>query len=142
MIRGPEVGEIIKFPVWIIPFPVLKINFELLGMNEKHFVKEVFWSQAWNRINNSISFLENSISCLENQFVSTRKIENSLLWVSLWVRQIMGWKNEKEKKQWKYRSTFVNACIWNTIGFQCLFVLKFFKSIKQDLVFSVKLQFN
>ena len=35
-------GEIIPFPVWIILFPVLKINFELLGSNEKHFVKEVF----------------------------------------------------------------------------------------------------
>ena len=35
-------GEIIPFPVWIIPFHVLKINFELLGSNEKHFVKQVF----------------------------------------------------------------------------------------------------
>ena len=30
-------GEIIPFPVWIIPFPI-----ELLGKNEKNFVKEVF----------------------------------------------------------------------------------------------------
>ena len=52
-IRGPEVGEtisfpvcIIPFPVWTIPFPVLKINFEPLGTNEKHFVVEVFWSEA------------------------------------------------------------------------------------------------
>ena len=31
---------IIPFPVWIIfPIPVLKINFEVLGKNEKHFVK-------------------------------------------------------------------------------------------------------
>ena len=35
-------GEIIPFPVWIIPFPVLKIIFEPLGTNERHFVKEVF----------------------------------------------------------------------------------------------------
>ena len=35
-------GEIISFPVWIIPFPVLKIDFELFGSNEEHFVKEVF----------------------------------------------------------------------------------------------------
>ena len=35
-------GEIIPVPVWIIPFPVLKINFELLGKNKNHFVKEVF----------------------------------------------------------------------------------------------------
>ena len=40
-------GEIIPFPVWIIPFPVLKIDFEPLGSNEKHFVKEVFSSEAW-----------------------------------------------------------------------------------------------
>ena len=39
-------GEIIPFPVWIIPFPVLKINFGPLGSNEKHFVKEVFSSEA------------------------------------------------------------------------------------------------
>ena len=49
LIRGLEVGEIIPFPVWIIPFPVLKINFETLGTYEKHFVKEVFWSEAWKR---------------------------------------------------------------------------------------------
>ena len=35
-------GEIIPFPVWIILFSVLKINFETLGTNEKHFIKEVF----------------------------------------------------------------------------------------------------
>ena len=40
-IRGLEVREKIPFPVWIIPFPVLNIHFELLGANEKHFVKEV-----------------------------------------------------------------------------------------------------
>ena len=30
-----------------IPFPVLKINFQLLGINEKHFVKEVFWAEPY-----------------------------------------------------------------------------------------------
>ena len=35
-------GEIIPYPVWIIPFPVLKINFEPLGTYEKHFIKEDF----------------------------------------------------------------------------------------------------
>ena len=40
-------GEIIPFPVWIIQFPVLKINFEPLRSNEKYFVKEVFSSEAW-----------------------------------------------------------------------------------------------
>ena len=42
-----EVREIIPFPLWIVPFPVLKINFEPLGSNVKHFVKEVFGSEAW-----------------------------------------------------------------------------------------------
>ena len=39
--RGLEVGEIIPFPVWIIPFFVLKIDFEPPGTDEKYFVKEV-----------------------------------------------------------------------------------------------------
>ena len=38
LIRGLEVGEIIPFPVWIIPFPDLKINFGLLDKNKKYFV--------------------------------------------------------------------------------------------------------
>ena len=38
-----EVGEIIPFPAWMIPFPVLKINFKFLGNNEEYFVKEVFF---------------------------------------------------------------------------------------------------
>ena len=33
-------GEIIPSLVWIIPFPVLKMKFDLLGSNEKDFVKE------------------------------------------------------------------------------------------------------
>ena len=62
-------GEIIPFPVWMIPFPVLKvlqIDFELLVINEKHLVKEVFDQRPGNGRNNSISFLDNSISCFEN----------------------------------------------------------------------------
>ena len=43
LIRGLEVGEIIPLPVWMIPFPILKIIFEPLGTYEKPFVKEVFW---------------------------------------------------------------------------------------------------
>ena len=35
-------GELIPIPVQKIPFPVLKINLELHGTNEKDFVKEVF----------------------------------------------------------------------------------------------------
>ena len=34
---------IIPFPVRIIPFPVLKIKFEPIGDNKKHFVKEVLF---------------------------------------------------------------------------------------------------
>ena len=37
-----EAGVTIPFLVWIIPFPVLKINFEVLGKNENHFVREAF----------------------------------------------------------------------------------------------------
>ena len=47
MIRGQEVGEIIPFPVWIIPFPVLKIDFEPFGSYENDVEKEVFRSEAW-----------------------------------------------------------------------------------------------
>ena len=42
LIRDLEVGHIISFPVWIIPFPVLKINYEILGENERHFGKVSF----------------------------------------------------------------------------------------------------
>ena len=59
-------GEIIPFPVWMIPFPVLKINFKPLGTNERHLVKEVFDQRPGSRRNNSISCLDNSISCFEN----------------------------------------------------------------------------
>ena len=37
-----QMGEIISFPVWMIPFPVLKINFELFGTNVQDFVKRNF----------------------------------------------------------------------------------------------------
>ena len=36
-------GEIIPFPVWIISFPVLKINFEPLGTNKKQARDEMSW---------------------------------------------------------------------------------------------------
>ena len=58
----------IPFPVWIIPFPVLRIDFEPFGLNEKYFVKGVFDKSPVSKINNSISCLDNSISCFENQF--------------------------------------------------------------------------
>ena len=39
-------GELIPFPGWIFPFPVSKINFELLGEMENCFEKEVVSSEA------------------------------------------------------------------------------------------------
>ena len=39
-------GEINPFPVWIIPFPVLKINFEFLDRYGEDVVKEGFRSEA------------------------------------------------------------------------------------------------
>ena len=75
LIEYLEVGEIIPFPVWTIPFPVLKINFEFFGTYKKHFGKEFFYQRPRSGRNNfisclhnSISCLNNSISCLENQF--------------------------------------------------------------------------
>ena len=35
-------GEVISFPVWLIPFPVSKMNFEPHGTNEKLFIEEIF----------------------------------------------------------------------------------------------------
>ena len=43
----PQMGEIIQFPVRIIPFSVLKINFVTLETNKKPFGKEVFPLENW-----------------------------------------------------------------------------------------------
>ena len=43
MIGGQKVGEIIPFPVWIIPFPVFKYSFGFVFKSWKLFVKEVFF---------------------------------------------------------------------------------------------------
>ena len=51
-----------------IPFPVLKINFGLLGFNENHFAKDLFYQRHGYRINNSIFCLENLKSFFENQY--------------------------------------------------------------------------
>ena len=59
LIRGLEVGEIILFPVWMIPFPVLKTNFEPFGSNKKHFVKKFLDQRLGSGRNNSISCFEN-----------------------------------------------------------------------------------
>ena len=65
-------GEIIQFPVGIIPFPVLKLNFEPLGSNDKHFVKEVFYQRPGSVRNDSISVLKINFEILgtyEKHFV-------------------------------------------------------------------------
>ena len=41
-IQGLENGEIIPFPVWIIPFLVRKTGFGRLSKNGKYFVNTVF----------------------------------------------------------------------------------------------------
>ena len=41
-IRGLEVGRMIPFSVWIIPFPVMKINVQPLGSYENDVEKEFF----------------------------------------------------------------------------------------------------
>ena len=60
-------GEIIPFPVWIIPFPVLTINIEFLGKYGAYAVEEVFWSDARKWENKLISWFgllgENEKSC-------------------------------------------------------------------------------
>ena len=71
MIKCLKVGEIILFPIWIILFPVLKINFEPHRTNEKHFLKKVFDQRPGSWRNNSISCLDDSISCFENQCWTT-----------------------------------------------------------------------
>ena len=38
LIRGLERGEIILFPVWIIPFPIYKTGFRFLVENGNYFV--------------------------------------------------------------------------------------------------------
>ena len=40
--QGPESGKIFSFPIRMILFSVLKINFGFLGKNKKQLVKEVF----------------------------------------------------------------------------------------------------
>ena len=52
-------------PVLMILFPILEINFEPLGTNEKQFVKDFFYQSPVSRKNNS----DDSISCLKNNFV-------------------------------------------------------------------------
>ena len=63
-----EVRDIILFPVWIIPFPVLGIDFETHGTNKKDFVKEVFYLRPRSGSNNSISCLIIPFPVLKTNF--------------------------------------------------------------------------
>ena len=58
--------KIVPFPVWIKPFPVLKINLKLIGKNEKHFIEEVFYQRPG-------SGLDDSFPNIKNQFLSRLK---------------------------------------------------------------------
>ena len=66
-IRGQEVGEIIPFPICMILFTVLKTNFEFCGIYGEDVIKEVFDQRLGTGRNNSISYLDISIPCFENQ---------------------------------------------------------------------------
>ena len=66
LIRRLDVRQMIPSPFWIIPFPVLKNNFELLGANETPFIKEVFFYQRPG------SGSYNFNSCFENKFWTPR----------------------------------------------------------------------
>ena len=61
-------GKIIQYPAWIIPFPVLKINFEVIDTNVNCLVKDFSYQRPGNGRNNKISCLDNTISCFENHF--------------------------------------------------------------------------
>ena len=57
-----------EIEIWIIPFSILKIDFEPLGSNGKHFEKKFFDQRPGIGRYDSISCLDDSISCFENQF--------------------------------------------------------------------------
>ena len=54
-IEGQEVEEIIPFPVWIIPFPVFKTIFRILGSNDKSF-EEFFFLIGGQEVEEIIPF--------------------------------------------------------------------------------------
>ena len=41
-VKGQEIGEKNPYPVCIIPFPLPKHHFIMLGKNEKYFVDKIF----------------------------------------------------------------------------------------------------
>ena len=61
---GLEIGEIIQFPIKIIPFHVCITGFGLISKNSKSFVKEVFDARSGNWRNNFVSCLDNFNSSL------------------------------------------------------------------------------
>ena len=54
-----------KSDLLIILFPVLRIDADTLGENEKLFLMKLFCQRPWTARNNSISCLDDSISCSE-----------------------------------------------------------------------------
>jgi hypothetical protein len=53
----------IPFPVYIIPFPVSEKHFGFVGPNGVTLAKEFFDPMTGKGRNNSIFWLDNSISC-------------------------------------------------------------------------------
>ena len=63
-----EVGEIILFTVWIIPFPVLKTSLWTPWIKWEIFYKKNSFDQSpGSGSNNSISCVDNSNSCFQNE---------------------------------------------------------------------------
>ena len=48
--RSQKIGEIIPFPVWIIPFPICKIGFRLFS-NDEIYIAEVLDLSSGNKSN-------------------------------------------------------------------------------------------
>ena len=63
-----ERGEIIPFPVWIIPFPVMKTILESLKQMGILLLKKFFDPMTGKGKNNSLSCLDNSISIFWKPF--------------------------------------------------------------------------
>ena len=98
--RGLEVEEMISFPVLIIPFPVVNIDFELLRVVEEGR-------------NTSIPCFVNSISCFENQLEQNQKIlpkmshfrpkSEKITWLGIFL---VNWTLIKWLKIWAEYSSF------------------------------------
>ena len=91
--QGYVSGRKITFPARIFPISVSKISSVLLGKNEKHFVKEVFWSEAWDGISNSVSCFKINFELFGKKETHPEKVfflSEALKWdkkipFSLWI---------------------------------------------------------